>query len=100
MISFYDYVTDCLDHNLAVDSVFFDFQKAFDTVPHDRLLSRLFSIGIRGNLLNWLKDFISNRTQVVIIDDSRSNSLPVSSGVIQGTVLGPIIFNIFIDDIL
>ncbi|MEL7307933.1 MAG: reverse transcriptase family protein [Pseudomonadota bacterium] len=99
LISFYDYVTDCLDRNLAVDSVFFDFQKAFDSVPHHKLILRLFSVGIRGNLLDWLKDFLSNRTQAVSIDRSRSNSLPVNSGVIQGTVLGPTLFNIFVNDI-
>lgn len=99
LISYYDYVTRCLDRNLAIDSVFFDFQKAFDSVPHHKLITRLFSVGIQGNLLDWLKDFLSNRTQAVKIDRSRSNPLPVNSGVIQGTVLGPTLFNIFVNDI-
>ena len=62
LIKFYDYVTNCVDRGLVVDSIFFDFRKAFDTVPHNVLLLRLHSLGIRGSILSWFTDFF--RTEV------------------------------------
>ena len=99
LLKFYDYVSEAIDHGQAVDSIFFDFSKAFDTIPHDKLILRLRSCGITGNILLWIHDFLTNRQQKVRLDDVFSTLLPVTSGVIQGSVLGPTLFNVFINSI-
>jgi hypothetical protein len=99
LLTFYDQITLFADNNLVTDCVFFDFQKAFDSVPHDLLLSRISSTGINRTILDWIEDFLSNRTQKVRVGQTTSDLAPVSSGVIQGSVLGPTLFNIFINNI-
>ena len=99
LIEFMDKVTAAVDGGLSVDIFYLDFAKAFDKVPRERLLSKLQAKGISGDLLGWIGDWLDGRTQKVICEGVLSENVSVESGVPQGTVLGPPLFNVFIDDI-
>ena len=88
-----------VDRGEQVDVAILDFSKAFDTVPHHRLLHKLQFCGVDGDIHLWVKNFLTTRTQSVLIDGDCSREDPVESGIPQGTVLGPLLFLIYISDL-
>ena len=92
-------ITESQMHGIPVDILFLDYQKAFGTVPHQRLLKQVESFGIVGNALKWITSFLTNRRQRVRVNSSTSSWKPVISGIPQGSILGPILFTLYVNDI-
>ena len=97
-------LTSIMEEGDDIDAIYLDFKKAFDTVPHERLLTKLSAYGIEGilllgNVLTWIRSFLSGRHQRVRVGGAFSPPEYVASGIPKGSILGPILFTLFINDL-
>ena len=99
LLYFMEIVTKQVDKGLPVDVVYLDFSKAFDKVPHSRLINKIKAHGIGSFIANWIESWLRNRYQRVVLNGYMSDWLPVLSAIQQGSVLGPILSIVYINDL-
>ena len=98
LLTFIEKVTQAIDNHSHMLGIFLDFSKAFDTIDHKILLKKVYNYGIRGKALEWFRSYLSDRQQYVCVNDAKSNTLNIECGVPQGSILGPLLFIIYMND--
>ena len=99
IISLVEKIRAVLTSGKFMISVFLDLKKAFDTVNHEILIKKLFAYGVRGNILNWFRSYLDHRKQFVFLNNNKSQTKVITCGVPQGSVLGPLLFIMHINDL-
>ena len=99
LLEVFEHWTSSMDEGYGVDVIYLDYKKAFDTVPHERLLTKLKLLGIRGNVLKWIANFLHNRLMRVIVNGECSDWVHVWSGIPEGSEPLPLLFLVFVNDL-